>query len=488
MMTLLSRSTTNDMRGFLAKLEAAGRLRRIEKTVDRMWEPAAMAKWMFQAIPNDERFGMFFEHVAGSKIPLVIGALGGSNHSYALALGVEPEGINARLGDAMRNGKKPVVVASGSCQESVYLGADADLSMLPIPVWTPGKDAAPYLTCNVVTRDATNGVQNMGVYRTLVRDDHHVVPNLNPGRQGTRNANTYLDAGKPAPIAWVIAAEPAVHIAAVANLPVLHDEMDFAGGIAGAPIEMVKCKSIDLLVPANAEIVIEGEVIPGEWDNEGPFGEFAGYMGPIDTRPLVRITAITTRRNPIFYGYTSQMPPSESTVLQSLTNSGVLLRTLRDDFGELSVADVAIDLTFGGMLAHAYVAMATKEPAHAKRIGRLLAAMTPLKRITVVDADVDIRDPLHVEWAMNSCFNPARDTVIIEDCFFPISIDPSIRSADGSTTSGSKLVIDATTKINAGLFSLPSKDIMDKALVTWKEAGLPEFTISKRVSSRIARA
>src|SRR3970040_2747351 len=109
---------------------------------------------------------------------------------------------------------------------------------------------------------------------------------------------------------------------------------------------MVKCKTVDLLVPADAEIIIEGEIHPGETDMEGPFGEFAGYMGPVERRPAVRITAITHRRDPIYYGYTSQMPPSESTTIQSLTNAGVMFKMLGPRLGDRACTEVFVDFPF----------------------------------------------------------------------------------------------------------------------------------------------
>src|SRR5271163_2381186 len=267
-----------DMRDYLAVLEQHGKLKRVTKQVDRTWEPAALAKWMFQALPDAARFGLRFDDVAGSKMALVTGALGASTHTVALALGVEPDAINDKLVEALNNPIAPRAVAAGQCQEVVLTGDQVRLSDLPIPVWTPGKDAGPYITTIVVNRDAKTRHQNMGVYRTQVLDDRRVVINLAPGRQGFMCAKTWLDQGKPAPIAWVIAAEPAVHLATVANLKYGQDEIELAGGLKGAPIELVRAKTVDLLVPASAEIIIEGEVLPGETAPEGPFGEFAGYM------------------------------------------------------------------------------------------------------------------------------------------------------------------------------------------------------------------
>jgi UbiD family decarboxylase len=237
-----------------------------------------------------------------------------------------------------------------------------------------------------------------------------------------------------------------------------------------------------------AEIIVEGEIAPGDLDDEGPFGEFAGYMGPVEKRPVAKITAITHRKDPIFYGYTSQMPPSESTTIQSLMNSGVILQMMRDDIGDQAVHDVWIDLTFGGLLAHGVVSITPQFPGHGKRVGRTIADITTLKRITVVDADVDIRDHTHVDWALNSRFSPQRDTVVIDDCYVPIQMDPSVRDARGNVTPGSKLVLDATQKIDSGPFSLPPQAMMMKALEVWKDCGLPEFQIPKRANLRLSKS
>jgi len=477
-----------DMRDYLASLEQQGLVRRIQREVDRGWEIGCLAKWMYQALPVEQRFGLYCQNVKGSTIPVVTAALGASPKSVAIALQCEVEQINDKVVGALRNPIKPKVVDKAVCQEVVLTGRQASLDKLPIVTWTPGKDKAPYITTIVITRDYETGVPNMGVYRTMVRDAQSVVINLAPGRQGWRNVKTWTDKGKTAPIAWVIATEPVVHLATVANLPYGKAEIELAGGLKGEAIELVRCKTSDLHVPATAEIIIEGEIKPGDVDDEGPFGEFAGYMGPIEKRPVAHITAITHREKPIYYGYTSQMPPSESTTIQSLMNAGVMLHMMHDDIGDKFVHDVWIDLTFGGLLAHAIVAITPQFPGHGKRVGRTIADITPIKRVTVVDADVDIRDHTHVDWALNSRFSPERDTVVIDDCYVPIQMDPSVRDARGNITAGSKLVLDATQKIDSGPFSLPPKAMMMKALDVWKECGLPEFQIPTRAKLRLERS
>lgn len=477
-----------DMRDYLATLEQHDLLRRVTREVDRGWEVACLAKWMYQALPVERRFGLLFQNVKGSGIPVITAALGASPQSVALALQCDVDEINDKVVAALRRPITPKTLSAGVCQETELIGEAASLATLPIVTWTPGKDKAPYITTIVITRNHDTGVQNMRVYRTMLRDDHSVVVNLTPGRQGTRNARSWTDRGKQAPIAWVIASEPAVHLATVANLPYGKDEMDFAGGLKGEPIELVRAKTVDLLVPANSEIIIEGEITPGEMADEGPFGEFAGVMGPVEKRPIAHIKAITHRRDPLYYGYTSQMPPSESTTIQSLMNAGVILQTMRDHVGDEAVKDVWIDQTFGGVLAHAIVAITPQVPGHGKRVGRTIADITPVKRITVVDADVDIRDPSHVDWALNARFNPQRDTVIIDDVYVPLQIDPSVRDARGNVTQGSKLILDATQKIDSGPFSLPPKDLMLKAVDVWKECGLPEFETPKRLKLRLEKS
>jgi 4-hydroxy-3-polyprenylbenzoate decarboxylase len=475
----------DDMRELLGVLEQRGLLRRVGVEVDAAWEIGCMAKWMFQALPEDERFGLQFDKVTGSDMKVVTGVLGSSTAAYATALGVEPDEINDKWVEALCNPVAPREVETALCQEVVMEGADADLGILPVPVWTPGKDAGPYITTIVVTRHAETGIQNYGVYRTLVQGKDRMVCNFSPGRQGTACINSHLERGEPAPVAYVIGAEPAVHLATVTNFPLGYDEMTAAGGLKGAPVDMVKARTVDLMVPARAEIIVEGFVHPGEVALEGPFGEFAGYMGPITDRPVVRLSAITHRKDPIFYGLVSQMPPSESTTIQSLTNAGQLLKLLRHDLGETGVRDVHVDLTFGGLLAHVIVAFKPGPPGDAKRIGRLIADISLFKRVTVVDHDVDVRDRQHLDWAMNSHYDPARDTIVIDNVFSPMGMDPSVRIIDEVAQPGSKVVIDATRSIDAGAFSVPSRDIMERARETWRRADLPEFDIPKRLDFRL---
>ncbi|MEE8333623.1 MAG: UbiD family decarboxylase, partial [Alphaproteobacteria bacterium] len=463
-------------RDFLAVAEQHGLMRRVRQTVDRTWEPASLIRWAYQALPNDSRFGLLFEDVEGSEFSMATGVLGASRESYAVALGVAEDEINETWAKALINPIPPVTVKTAACQEVVHTGDDVKLSDLPVPIWTPGKDPGPYITTSVMTRDANTGNQNTGVYRTRVRDDRHVVINLNPRRHGHNQTSTWLERGEPAPIAWIVAAEPAVHLASVGAVFPGVQEIEIAGGLMGGPIELVKCVTSDIMVPANAEMIIEGELLPGETDDEGPFGENFCYMSAPWKKPVVRITAITHRKNAIYYGITSQMPPSESTVIQSTANAALIQKILRHDLGETSVHDVHFDFTFGGQAAHGVISMTPLHPGHAKKVGRTVAEVSSLKRITLVDEDIDIRDSTHVDWAMNARYSPVRDTLLVDDVFVRMAMDPSTEAVDG-VKMNSKIIVDATRTVDEAVFSLPSKDVMMKALDSWKEAGLPEFDI-----------
>ena len=474
-------------RDFASVAEQQGLIRRVTKPVDPSWEPASMVKWAFQALSDEDRFGILFENVEGANLPLCSGALGASRKAYALALGIEPAEINPRWESALVNPLTPVTVEKAPCQEVVLTGSDATLTDLPIPTWTPGKDAGPYLTTTVMTMEIGTSNQNTGVYRTQVLDSNRVVVNLAPGRGGHGQCATWWAEGKAAPIAWVIGAEPAFQAAAVATLPAGVQEMGIAGGLQGTPVELVKCLTSDIMVPANAEIIVEGTLEPGEMTAEGPFGENLGFMNPGSDKPVATITAVTRRKDAIYYGISSQMPPSESTVLQSHANAALTLKIIRHDLGERQVHDLHYDHTYGGQMAHGIIAMSPRYQGHAMKIGRLAAEVSSLKRVTVVDEDVDIRDPIHLDWAMNTRYNPSRDTVIIDNIFMRNAMDPSIEAADG-VKMGSKVVIDATRSVPEVEFSLPPKDTMERALESWKEAGLPDFDIPKRARLRINKS
>ena len=459
------------MRELIELLESRGKLHRVKKEVDPSWEIACMARWVYQGFPMQDRFALLFENVKGSSMSVVTPLIGASRDVYAMALATTPDQIHNRWLHALRNPLNPVVVSASPAQEVVSERSEVDLSRLPVPIWTPGKDRGPCITALVFTRDHDSGVQNIGTYRCQIQSKTRVTLNTNPGRQAFQNYQSYAQRGKPAPVALALGCEPAVHAAAAGALPKGVDEITAAGGFKGSPVEMVKARTSDLLVPASAEIVLEGFLDPEGRMTEHAFGEFAGYMGSTGPRPFFEVHCITHRADPVYYGYISQHPPSESTLIQGQANECVMHKMLVDDWGEVTVRDVAMNQTHGGLLGLIIVQMKPMYPGHAKHVGRMLAEMGVFfKTIMVVDEDIDIRRQQHLDMAINSRVNFQRDLIVIKDVFQ--AYDPSSEQGIGS-----QLVIDATHKGTYPDLSLPPKELLYKGYESWQKAGLPNFEI-----------
>ncbi|MFB6110238.1 MAG: UbiD family decarboxylase [Halodesulfurarchaeum sp.] len=471
-------------RDHLDTLESAGRLERVRKPVDPDWELASMARWLYHGFDEADRFALRFDDVQGYDIPVTTAALGASRRVYAHALDVDPDDIHAHWRRSLANRREPKSVSSARVQERISAGNDASLDDLPVPVWTPRKDPGPYLTTVVVTKNRDTGVRNMAIYRCQVLEDDTLAINISTGRHGFRDYRSYADVGEPAPVAIVIGASPAVHLSSITNVDYEVDEAEIAGGLLGEPLETVEAETVDLEVPASAELVIEGEIDPSERRQEGPFGEFAGYMGHVYEKPVIDVTAVTGRTDPIFYSLMGQVPPSEDHTIQSISNAALYHKQLREDRGYETVSDVAIDRTYSGMLGHGILSMDPTYRTEGKDVGIELANISQLKRVTVVNEDVDIRDPLHVAWAVNARVNPARDLTVMEDVFLDAAKDPAVRTEPRNRSDSSKLVVDATVESlpeELPPMSIPPKDDMEDALESWADADLPDIEPKRRM-------
>lgn len=471
-------------REHLDTLEGAGLLERVGTPVDPAWELASMARWMYHGFDEGDRFALLFEDVEGYDIPVTTAALGASRSVYVHALGVEPDEVHEHWRTALANQRPPELVSSAPVQDRVSVGAEASLAELPVPVWTPGKDPGPYLTTVVVTKNRESGVQNYAIYRSQVVDDDTIAINISTSRHGFRDYRSYAAADEPAPVAIVVGASPAVHLSSITNVEYEVDEAEVAGGLLGEPLETVPAETVDLQLPANAEIVVEGEIDPEVRHPEGPFGEFAGYMGYEYEKPVIDVTAVTARRDPIFYSLMGQVPPSEDHTIQSISNAALYHTKLAEDGGYDSVSDVHIDKTYSGMLGHGIVRMDPSYRREGQEVGMELANVSQLKRVTVVNEDVDIRDPLHVAWAVNARVNPSRDVTIMEDVFLDAAKDPAVRTEPRHRSDSSKLVVDATVESipdELPPMSIPPKDDMEAALDSWAAADLPDLDPKRRM-------
>jgi len=259
--------------------------------------------------------------------------------------------------------------------------------------------------------------------------------------------------------------------------------------MARAPLQVTRALTVDLPVPARAEIVLEGEVPVDELVLEGPFGEYVGYMGLPGPKHHVYVHTLTCRARPIFQSYISQLPPSESCVLQQQASGAMLYKHLVHDLRVPGVRDV--HWTEASSRTHTIIQMKPLYPGHARKVMMLAASIldgiSP-KWVTVVDEDIDIRDPFMVEWAIASRVDPATDVVILNDMEMTV-LDPAttLRVNEDKTgaplterVTGAKLLIDATIKRTYPNISLPPKDLMYRALERWEETGLPPITVPER--------
>ncbi len=295
-----------DVREHLKALQERGKLIRIKREINKDTELMPLVRWQFRGLEEKERKAFLFENVIDVKgtrytMPVTVGTLAANTEIYAIGLMCRPEEIHERWTQAQLIPIAPVKVKSGPVQEVVRQGKDLleghGLDMLPVPISTPGFDNAPYLTsANWVTKDPETGIYNIGNYRAQIKAANRT-GGLFLGQHMGQHWIKCKDKGRPLEAAVVIGVIPSVAYAATAKLPYDFDEYRLAGGLAGEPLELVKCVTVDLEVPATAEIVIEGVLPTDSLEPEGPFGEYTGYIGQRGLAPYMAVTCITHRRD-----------------------------------------------------------------------------------------------------------------------------------------------------------------------------------------------
>ncbi len=472
-----------DLRDFLRVLEEKGKLFRIAKEVDKDWELSAVAKLVFRKIRDERRPALLFENVKGFSLPVVTGVLGASRDVYALALESELnfEEILRRWSKAQANPIAPVVVASGPCQEVVCRGDEVDLFKLPVPVWTVPHDPAPYFTSPyVIARDPETGTRNVGTYRMQLKGKRKTGVYFGNNLQDLRRIIDKNEKQKrPTPVAVVLGTDPVIGLTSVSKVPFGLDELAVAGGLRGKPVEVVKCKSNDLEVPATAEIVLEGEIPSGVREEEGPFGEYPGYMSQGGPSFVFEVKTMTTRRSPIFQAFVSQMPPSESSCIRGFGFGMPIYKKLKYDLG-LPITDLHFK-TEGGSTAYLVISMKKENDGQPKQAMWGAWAVLPrfAKFTVVVDDDIDVRDSFAVDWAMSFRVQPARD-IFIEANTLSVPLDPSVvlegPVSDHRRALGSKVGIDATKKHDFPPIAFPPQEHVLEVEKRWREYGLDRIS------------
>jgi len=448
-----------DLREFIALLEKRSQLKRISVPVSNVLEITEITDRVSKG-PAERNVALLFENVSGFNMPLVIN-LFGNEQRMAWALGVERlDEIGARLGEwlaldmprslwdkvekagdllSVARAIGPKIVRHGACQEVVYTN-QASVRILPVLKCWP-QDAGPFITLpTVISRDPATGRRNVGMYRLQVFSDREVGMHWQRHKGGAEHQRVAQDVGaERIPVAVSLGGDPAIIWSGSAPLPPDIDEFMLAGWLRGKPVELVRCVTQPLEVPADAEIVIEGYVDPREQRLEGPFGDHTGYYSLPDQYPVMHVTALTHRRDAIYPTTIVGKPPMEDYWMGKATER-LFLPLIRMFQNEVVDINMPAEGVFHNLVI---VSIRKRYPGHARKVmyglwGLGLMMLT--KTIIVVDHDVNVHDLSEVAFKVLANYDPKRDVVIVDG---PAD---DLDHASMWKNFGGKLGIDATRK------------------------------------------
>ena len=481
-----------DLHEWLDALEAKGYLNRVRRRIEKDTEMHPLVRLQFRGLNERERKGWLFEDVtdvSGRRydIPVALAVMAPSRAVYALGMGVDaPEKIPEKWAEAQTHPIPPRIVEAAPCQEIVYQGRELEAAggagMLPVPISTPGFDSGPFLSSgHWVTKDPETGDLNFGTYRGQIKSPTRIGLFAFAYQDVSQHWNKARVRKMPLEAAIVIGCTPNLSYCSTARLT--SAEYPIAGAIAGEPIELVRCKTVDLLVPARSEIVIEGVIPTDEVEPEGPFGEFTGYMAHRAPDKFMNVKCITRRRDAIFQAFLSQFPPSESSVLRGVALEGLIYKILTVDKKMKGIVEVALPDAAGshGVGVVRMNRAAVVDPMVALNVIADMPRAAP-KILVAVDEDIDARDADAVQWAMSYRMQPHRD-IQIRDIKVSTGLDFSLAPPSSREQvveqRGSAVLIDATRKWEYPPVSLPRREFMDKAQAIWRELDLPPLELKK---------
>ena len=422
-----------DLREFVAYLEDQKELRRIRKPVDTKYEIAAYIR----KTSDIKGPALLFENVKHSQIP-VLGGVFATRKRALLALETTDKECADKFQHALEHLLPPRTVASGPCKEVILKSADADLSHFPIPIFSDG-DSGPFITAGlVISKDPESERSNTSIYRLQVHDSHRLGVKAQQLQRQLRKAESR---GEALPVAIAIGTDPVLMLASQWDAPYGVDEIELAGALRGEPVEVVRAETVDLMVPATAEMIIEGYIQPKTREIEGPFGEVGGYSTPKFPKPVIEVTAITHRRNPIFQAALTGMPTTENHILRQIPMEATYYWELKKRHPGVTAVHFP---AAGAILFLVIIAMKQTYLYEARNAIASMFATRRNKFIIVVDDDVDIYDMEKVMWAVATRSRPEEDVVI-----FPrlstSGMDPSAFRLEGTDSFwNSGLGIDAT--------------------------------------------
>jgi len=475
-----------DLQDHIARLEAKGLLTRIERPINKDTELHPLARWQFQGgLHEDQRRAFLFTNVVDGDgnhydIPVLIGGLAASPEIYATGLGLPVKQIGKAWTEAIAEPVPPVMVETAPCQEVVITGEalkDKGLSRLPVPVSTPGFDAAPYLTATLcVTKDPESGVQNMGTYRAALKSENRLgvrMASRLSGAGGYLHWEKYRAKGEKMPCAIVLGCAPAVLFTGPQKLQIDQDEMAVAGGLMRAPVDVVRCKTIDLVVPADAEIVIEGLIDTDALEPEGPFGESHGHIALEDYNMSMHVTAITMKKKPVFVSIISQVTPSESSVLKKVAYEPLYFEHLSKVMGVRGIKRVVMHEPLTNLRKVIFLQFA--RGTQQAEVWRGLQGAATLqaqcgKLVIAVSEDINPENADAIFWSL----------AYRSDFTHDLHVTPYRTSGHGPKSGRapleSTLLIDATLKHAMPPLALPKEEYMTAARKIWEELNLPGLT------------
>jgi UbiD family decarboxylase len=476
-----------DLHEHLDELRRLGLLLTIERPIDKDSELHPLVRWQFVGgMEEAARKAFLFTNVIDGRgrkysMPVVVGAIAANREIYAAGMGVPLAEIQARWDRALSHPVAPRMVERAVCHEVVHEGAALQgegngLDRLPIPISTPGFDAAPTLTAtNVITRDPETGVQNMGTYRAALKASDRLVVRMATRVGGAGGYLHYVKhqklGKKTMPCAIVLGCPPYVAFVGPQKLPVGLDEFTVAGGLAGSPINVVKAKTVDLVVPAEAEIVIEGLIDTEYCEPEAPFGESHGHVALEEYNMPMRVTAITHRRAPIVPSYISQVTPSESSLMKRVAYEPMFLAHLRDTLGIRGVRGVSLHEPLTALRRVVVITFEAGTPRN--EVWRGLYGASAFRSDTgkiciAVNPDISADNADGLLWALAYRANPELDIQVLP--YRAQGHGPKRQQGDESD---STLLIDATMKSTMPPLALPKREYMERAQKIWEELGLP---------------
>jgi UbiD family decarboxylase len=424
---------TKDLRSFIADLESKHpeEVARVTKSISPRYEITAL----LTRLEKSKRFPLLFcEKVEGSDAPVVINAQA-SRKLMAVALECRPEDLAAKFTERQNKPIMPTEITGAPVHEVVKLGDDVDLARVPL-LTHYDVNAAPYVTAGiVVAADPDSGVRNTSYNRLMMAGKRELRIFMAVGRHLWTLHNKMEQRNEALPIAVVVGVHPLFSLGAQAFTPSTDDEYAVIGGMMKESLRVVKAKTVPLLVPADAEMVIEGNILPNIRREEGPFGEFTGHAVAKDERQVIEVTAITSRRNYLFQdvhaGYT------EHKLMGAVPREAALIKAVRQTVP--TVKNVCMPVS-GNCRFHAYISISKRTPGQAKNaICAALAADMLLKHVVIVDDDIDVFDEEQVLWAVSNRFQADRGLVVIPNAQGS-ELDPSA----GPGGVNAKMGLDAT--------------------------------------------